>query len=107
MLALVLLGFVIGLLAAPWGLIYDDVRQGLLVLTGFWFFLTPIVYPASDSGWLRLNPVTPLLETSRSWIVAPAASTGFFIVTAGAFLMLVGAWLLYRLARPHAMARLG
>ena len=107
MLALMLLGFAFGLLAAPWGLLYDDVRQGLIVFTGFWFFLTPIVYPAPDSGWLRLNPVTPLLETTRSWIVAPVASKGFFMVTAGALVTLVGAWLLYRLARPHAVARLG
>ena len=107
MLALILLGFVFGLLAAPWGLIFDDVRPGLLVLAGFWFFLTPIVYPAPDSGLLHLNPVTPLLETTRSWIVAPVASRGFFVVVAGAFMVLIGAWLLYRLARPHAIARLG
>ena len=107
MLALALLGFVFGLLAAPWGLLFDDVKQGLVLLTGFWFFLTPIVYPAAPGGVLRLNPVTPLLETTRGWILSPGVSGGFFPILALAFALLIAAWLMYRLARPHAVARLG
>jgi len=107
MLTLALLGFAIGLLAAPLGLLYDDVRHGLALLAGFWFFLTPILYPAPAGGLLRLNPVTPLLETSRSWILSPGTSAGFFLVTGAAAVLLVGAWLCYRLARPHLVARLG
>ncbi|HWT13061.1 MAG TPA: hypothetical protein VN231_09945 [Allosphingosinicella sp.] len=107
MAALALLGFALGLLAAPLGLLYDDVRQGLLLIAGFWFFLTPIIYPAAESGLLRLNPVTPLLETSRSWITAGGIGGGFMLVAGLAAIMLVAAWLFYRLARPHVVARLG
>lgn len=106
-LALALLGFSLGVLAAPLGLLYDDVRQGLMLLLAVWFFLTPIVYPAPAAGPLRLNPVTPLLETGRSWILSPGTAPGFFLVTAVAAMLLVVAWLLYRLARPHLVARLG
>ncbi len=107
MLALALLGFAFGLAAAPLGLLYDDVRHGLALLAGFWFFLTPILYPAPAAGLLRLNPVTPLLDTSRGWILSGAAGAGFFLVTAAAAVLLVVAWLGYRLATPHVVARLG
>lgn len=107
MLALALLGFAFGLAAAPLGLLYDDVRHGLSLLAGFWFFLTPILYPAPMSGPLLLNPVTPLLDTGRGWILAGGTGPGFFLVTGAALLLLVVAWLGYRLARPHLVARLG
>jgi len=107
MLALALLGFTLGLLAAPLGLLYDDVRHGLALLAGFWFFLTPVLYPAPAAGPLRLNPVTPLLDTSRSWILSGETGAAFFLVTAAAAILLVAAWLFYRLARPHLVARLG
>lgn len=105
--ALALLGFVIGLLAAPLGMLYDDVRHGLVLAAAFWFFLTPVIYPAPESGLIRLNPVTPLLDTTRGWIRGPGADEGFFIVIAVALPALVAAWLVYRLARPHLVARLG
>jgi len=105
--ALALLGFALGLVAAPFGLLWDDVRQALLLVAGFWFFMTPIVYPGPAAGWLRLNPVTPLLETARSWLAGPGVAPGFFLVLALAAAALVLAWLLYRLARPHVTARLG
>ena len=107
MAALALLGFAVGLVVAPLSLLWDDVRPGLMLLAGFWFLLTPILYPAPGSGLLRLNPVTPLLDTARAWLVAPAAPAGFFLVTGLAALAAGAAWLLYRLARPHAVARLG
>src|SRR5687767_6990605 len=40
--ALLLLGFSLGLLLAPAGLLYRDVARGLSLLLGFWFFLTPV-----------------------------------------------------------------
>ncbi len=105
--ALALLGFVIGLVAAPLGMLYDDVRHGVVLLAGFWFFLTPVIYPAPATGLVQLNPVTPLLDTTRSWILSPGAGEGFFMVTGLALLTLFAAWLVYRLARPHLVARLG
>lgn len=106
-LALILLGFSIGLLIAPWALLYDDAKQGLAMLATFWFFLTPVAYRAVSHGILSLNPVTPLLETARSAFTGGAWSGGFLPVTVGAVLMLVVGWLLYRLARPYVVERLG
>ena len=106
-LALILLGFSIGLLVAPWALLYDDARYALTMLATFWFFLTPVAYRAVPDGILALNPVTPLLETARSAFTAGAWSGGFLLVTAAAAVLLVAGWFLYRLARPYVVERLG
>lgn len=109
---LVVLGFLIGLLVAPLGLLYEDIGQGILVVGTLWFFLTPVVYPLPASGTtaalVRLNPVTPVLVTTRSWLTgAPGAEpVATALVAVGSLVLLVLAWATYRLARPHLVARL-
>ena len=44
-LALLVAGFTLGLLLTPAGLLYQDVSRGLTLAAGFWFFLTPVIYP--------------------------------------------------------------
>ena len=105
--ALAVLGLALGLLVAPLGLLYDDVSRGLLLLTGFWFFLTPIVYPAPTSGLLQLNPVTPLLDATRTSLTSFPDNGAALLVAGVAVLGLIAAWLFGRLARPHVVARLG
>lgn len=105
--ALVLFGLAVGMFAAPLGMLYDDVQRAMLLITGFWFFLTPVVYPTGDLGLLRFNPVTPLLDTTRGWLTSGRVHDGFAVVTAVTLLALFFAWLLERLARPHVVARLG
>ncbi|HEX7956340.1 MAG TPA: hypothetical protein VF508_05315, partial [Pyrinomonadaceae bacterium] len=110
--ALALLGFSLGLLLAPAGLLYRDVQRGLNLVVGFWFFLTPVIYPPPARGpaslLSTLNPVAPLLLTARRWLagtqVLPAS--GFVRVVALSLLCLALGWLCYRLARPHLVVRL-
>jgi len=106
--ALMLLGLAFGVFLAPVGLLYEDVSRAVVMVTGLWFFLTPVVYRAPDDGILRFNPVTPLLETTRAWLTTsgPAAG-GFVLVSAAAAALLLGGWVLLRLARPHVVERLG
>jgi lipopolysaccharide transport system permease protein len=112
LVVLLLLGLAIGLALVPLGLLYEDVGKALTLLTSFWFFLTPVVYPwPSDlpGTWLvSLNPVTPVLVTTRAWITGapgaePAQLAGVGIAAAA---LLFAAWIVYRLARPHLVARL-
>ncbi|RZK63077.1 MAG: ABC transporter permease [Hymenobacter sp.] len=108
--ALLALGVALGWLLAPVSLLYADVSNGLSVGLGFWFLITPVVYtPPSAGSWIiALNPVTPLLATTRNWLltgeVAPVA--GFGLVAGLAGIMLVGSWVVYRLAQPHLIVRL-
>lgn len=110
--ALGILGFVVGVLVAPAGLVYPDLGNGLAALAGIWFFLTPVVYawpaPGGGPGVVRANPATPLLVTGRAWLTGTGGAelARFAVVGAAAAVALAAVWLLYRIVRPHAVALL-
>jgi len=103
---LALLGLSFGLLLAPVGMLYDDVARATSLGLIFLMFLTPVLYPLPPGGVLRYIPVTPLLNTTRGWLTGRGIGDGFLMVTATAAALVLIAWLLYRLARPHVFARL-
>jgi lipopolysaccharide transport system permease protein len=111
LLSLILLGTFFGLLLAPLGVLYQDVTHGLTVFTGLWLFLTPIVYPVPQSGTfatiVKLNPVTPLLVTTRELATTGIVSDPyrFLIVSAVTLVGLFITWLTFRLAMPFAIER--
>ncbi len=110
LLALLGLGFALGWLVALLGLLYTDVATALGVALNLWFLVTPIVYslPGGSARWLVLNPVAPLLITTRNWLLAGplAPMPGFWLVAGLAGAAFGINWLAYRLARPHLIARL-
>ena len=113
MLALLTLGIALGLLVAPFGLLYDDVQRGLAIVSTFWFFLTPVVYPVPMHGaglWLSyLNPVSPLLTAGRDLLTIGSIQLPMMaLIAAGiALLVLLVAWVHFLLALPHVIVRLG
>ena len=78
----------------------------------FWFFLTPIVYPPPTeypaSLLADLNPVSPLITTTRAWLTGQptTALLPFAAVGAGSILLLFAGWTLCRLAVPHLIERM-
>lgn len=103
--ALALFGLALGVAVAPIGLLYDDVGRAITLVTALWFFLTPILYPAR--GMMLWNPLTPLVDATRGWIIGGSADSRFTLVFALTIPLLLAAWLFVRLARPHVVARLG
>lgn len=109
---LVALGTSLGLFLAPMATLYQDFSRALLMITGFWLFLTPVVFPVPTSGLfgavVRLNPVTPLLVTVRDLTTTGIVSdpAGFWAVSAIAFVGLFVAWILYRLSMPFVVERI-
>ncbi|MGK7933892.1 MAG: ABC transporter permease [Microcystaceae cyanobacterium] len=112
LIQLVMLGTVIGLFLAPLGVLYQDVSRGLLMLTGVWLFLTPVVFPMPQQGLFAhlvgWNPVTPLLVTTRE-----LATTGvltqvpqFWLVSLLSLVGLFLTWVVYRLAMPILVERM-
>lgn len=110
--ALILVGTAIGLLITPVGLLYSDVSQALPVVTGLWFFVTPVVYPPPDTplfSWLvALNPAAAPLVAARDWATRGvlADPLPLVTVTAAAFLLLLASWVVYRLAFPIVVERM-
>jgi lipopolysaccharide transport system permease protein len=111
--ALILLGTSIGLLLTPLGLLYTDVGRALAMIATFWMFLTPVVYPPPTAGFasalIAMNPVTPVIVTTRDWLTSQVAThlPGFLIVTAGAMFVFAIAWLIYHIAIPYLIERMG
>jgi lipopolysaccharide transport system permease protein len=112
LLALLALGATLGLWLVPPGMLYPDIRRGLVILTTFWFFLTPVVYPPPPT-WpaallVKLNPVSPLLITTRELLTTGTLSQAgnAFLVAGLTFVLLVIGWVLYRLSVPHLVERM-
>ncbi|MEM8669855.1 MAG: ABC transporter permease [Planctomycetota bacterium] len=112
MLSVLMLGFTIGLILVPVGMLYQDISRGLLMVTTFWFFLTPVVYPPPTSwpGSIlnSMNPVSPVLLATRDLLTTgDLARMPESLIVAGltlAFFLI--AWVSYRLALPHLIARM-
>ncbi len=111
--ALVILGFMLGLLVTPLGILYTDVTPSLAIITTFWLFLTPVVYPVRETGLAgmvsRWNPVSPMVIVGRDWLTVGATNylpefTLVFLLSAA---LLFAGWIVYRIAMPHLIARIG
>ncbi|MEM1058181.1 MAG: ABC transporter permease [Verrucomicrobiota bacterium] len=113
LLALLAAGTVVGLLLTPLGLLYQDIQKGLPMVLNFWMLLTPVVYAAGGDGirdaLMKWNPISPLLATTRDWLLTGQSTflLEFCLVGGAAFALLILGWVLYRVAMPHVIARLG
>ena len=109
---LILLGTVIGVFLAPMSGLYQDFSKGITLATSFWLFLTPVVYPVPTDGVfgsiVKLNPVTPLLVTTRELATTGVISNpeGFWIASLVAIFGTLVAWVVYRLSLPYVVERM-
>lgn len=112
-LSLILIGFMVGILITPLGVLYSDVQQMLPVLTTFLMLLTPVVYPVPQSGVAamiaRFNPLSPLVMVTRDWLTIGTTTQieAFIVVTLVVLMLLFAGWVAFRVAMPHLIARMG
>lgn len=111
-LALIGMGMALGLLITPVAILYHDVGQALPFALYLWMFLTPVIYPA-PATWpgsllVLLNPVSPVLDTTRDWLFSssPHYLSAFFAICGLTVLAILAGWLLYRLALPILIERM-
>ncbi len=113
LLSLVILGTMLGVLLTPLGVLYKDIEKILPLVIQFFMLLTPVVYAIPESGpaaaLAKWNPVAPVLETTRSWLITGSSEylVPYLYITGGASLLLCFGWVIYRVAMPHLIARLG
>ncbi len=111
-LSLILLGTFLGVLIAPFGAIYQDISKSILLLTTPWLLITPVLYPVPTTGIfgviVNLNPVTPLLVTTRELATNGIVSnwSGFLVVSLVASVGLLFSWVLFRLSIPYVIERM-
>lgn len=112
LVAILAFGWGIGLLVAPFGLLYDDVERTILVVLAFLFLVSPVAYSTPPSGLLgtlqRFSPLTYLIDTARDWLLGgqlwPGA--GWIIVSGVAVVLTLLGAIFYRLALPHLVDRM-
>ncbi|ACK66328.1 ABC-2 type transporter [Rippkaea orientalis PCC 8801] len=101
----------IGLFVGPFSCLYGDVNKVMSFITRFWLFVTPIIYPVpKESIWaiiVKINPVTPLIVTTRELATTGVISQplGFWIASIVSILGVLLGWIFYRLAMPFIVER--
>ncbi len=112
LLSLLIVGSAIGLLLTPLGLLYTDIGKGMPLLMQFLMYLTPVVFPmptgAIASTIYTLNPLTPIILTTRNWLTGMPTEflLSFAVVNAIALVLLVIVWVVFRLSMPILIERM-
>jgi lipopolysaccharide transport system permease protein len=91
----------VALLISMANLFFRDVKYLFEVVITIWMFATSVVYPVDRIGGavgtlLRLNPMTPIIDSYRATIllgVAPPPALGF--AAAVSFLLLAVGWMVF------------
>ena len=111
-LSLILTGTAIGLFITPVGMLYTDVGRAMPLIMQFLMYMTPVVFAIPEAGLaaklFKINPVTPLIMTTRDWLTGgtPEFLMYFIVVNALAALLLFISWVAYRLALPILVERM-
>ena len=112
-LALILVGFSVGLVLTPIGILYQDVQRALSVILPFLMYLTPVIYPRPTDGpagvIMNINPIASILTETRNWLTGlPAENWPLFAAYCGGFFILLLCGLVtFRLAMPIIIERIG
>jgi lipopolysaccharide transport system permease protein len=113
MMALLLLGTMLGVILLPLGLLYRDIRSMLLIVTHGLVFVTPVAYTSEVGGLMgrlmELNPVSPLLMGAKEVMLEgiPDQMGSFWLVTGISLFLLFLGWVVYRLSLPYIIERMG
>jgi lipopolysaccharide transport system permease protein len=111
-LALVLTGTVLGLAITPLGVLYGDIGRVIGIVTQFFMYITPVVFPLATTGWtgtvMRLNPLTPLILNARAWFTGqpPQLLGEWALILGGSAVLLPLVLMVYRLAMPILIERM-
>jgi lipopolysaccharide transport system permease protein len=104
-------GMGLGLIIGPLSTLYGDIGRAWGFVTRVWMFITPVIYPIPEKGlwstFVNINPVTPLLVTTRELATTGHLTYpgGFWISSAIAITILILGWTFYRLAMPFIVER--
>ena len=113
LLASLLLGCGLGLIALPLAALYPDIGRVVQLALRFGFFLTPVIFPLPAAGIARrimlINPVTPIIVSGRAWLTGSgeAMPTAFTATVLICVALIATALVFYKISVPHLIERLG
>ena len=115
LLPLVMMPLVLGTLGISWllaslGVFLRDVSHVIGVLTTVLLFLSPVLYPVAAlppayQPWLKLNPLTYIIEESRNILLfgqLPQWGSLFVAMVIGALMAAAGYWLFQKTRKGFA-----
>ncbi len=115
MLPLIMLPLVLGTLGVSWflaslGVFLRDVSHVIGVLTTVLLFLSPVMYPvaalpAAYQPWMKLNPLTYIIEESRNVLLfgqLPQWSNLCLAIVIGALISAAGYWVFQKTRKGFA-----
>jgi lipopolysaccharide transport system permease protein len=106
------MGTSIGLLLTPVGVLYSDIGKAIPLVTQFFMYMSPVVFPLATTGWtaqlMRLNPITPLIVNARATFTGQPLLLlpEWFFAIGGSILLFLIVWMVYRLAMPILIERM-
>lgn len=111
-LSVMAFGTAIGLILVPMSVLFQDAVKTVTLSTGYWFFITPVAYPAPKEGMIATlvayNPVTPLIVTLRESIVSSEFTmmSPFLAITMISLITVCVAWIIVYVSIPHLVERM-
>lgn len=106
-------GTVVGIWLTPIGALFTDVSRFVQSFIQLLFFLTPIIYPARDSGMLGLidkfNPLAITVTTTRDLLIGLHVGdwTPFLILSGLVLVFGLLGLVLYKISLPIIVERMG
>ena len=111
--AIMMMGFSLGLLLVPIGMLYSDIQKGIALLLPFLMYLTPVIYPMKTEGLfgllMKLNPMASLITETRNWLtVQPSYDLNmFFTILIASFFVFILGLVIYKISMPMIIERIG
>ena len=111
--AIMVLGFSLGLLLVPIGMLYTDIQKGIALMLPFLMYLTPVIYPMKTEGlfgvMMKLNPMASLITETRNWLtLQPTYDLGIFVtIFVSSLFLLVFGLVIYKISMPMIIERIG
>jgi lipopolysaccharide transport system permease protein len=106
-MVMLVLALGVGTLAAVLQVFVRDLAQLVAYVLTAWMFLSPVLYtremaPAGMRGWMQVNPIAGIVESSRDPLLFGRwDGTGLLVALAVALAVAALAALLFRRVRPH------
>ncbi len=110
---LIAIGTMLGVLLTPIAVLYQDFEKGIPLLLPFLMLFSGVVVPIPPQGLGRTialaNPILPLLETCRDSLTGQSLIhlMSMAVISVVILMLLFVGWIIFRLAMPHLIARLG